>query len=150
MSRLSVRHLASLAVVAILSSCAGDGNPFEPLPGGLAVPVTLETTVEPAGSTVPRFAVVTIAGGAQVEWDVTSGPCLKSEASALQSGLVIEVRIHRSGDPLADCVAGAVTYHYVARVMAPAPGQYEVRLVDDMLGQPLRPVGRATVMVPSI
>lgn len=149
MSRPSVRLLASLAVVAVLSSCAGDGSPFEPLRGGMALPVTLETTMEP-GSTLPRFSVASIPGGAQVEWDVASSPCLMAEASALQAGFVIEVRIHRSGNPLADCVPGTVTYHYMARVMAPAPGQYEVRLVDDMLGQPPRPVGRATVAVQPI
>ena len=149
MSRPSVRLLASLAVVAVLSSCAGDGSPFEPLRGGMALPVTLETTMEP-GSTLPRFSVASIPGGAQVEWDVASSPCLMAEASALQAGFVIEVRIHRSGNPLADCVPGTVTYRYMARVMAPAPGQYEVRLVDDMLGQPPRPVGRATVAVQPI
>ena len=149
MSRSSVRLLASLAVAAALSSCAGDGSPFEPLRGGLALPVALETTAEP-GSTLPRFSVASIPGGAQVEWDVASPPCLMAEASALQAGSVIEVRIHRSGNPLADCVPGTVTYHYMARVMAPAPGQYEVRLVDDMLGQPPRPVGRATVAVQPI
>lgn len=145
-----MRLLASFAVVVVLASCAGDGTPFEPLPGGLALPVTLETTVEASSGVMPRFAVVTIAGGAQVEWDVASASCLMAEASALQAGSVIEVRIHRSGNPLADCVAGTVAYHYVARLMAPAPGQYEVRLVDDMLGQPPRPVGRATVTVPSL
>ncbi|HEX5972567.1 MAG TPA: hypothetical protein VFY85_11610 [Gemmatimonadaceae bacterium] len=145
-----MRLLASLAVVVVLASCAGDGNLFEPLPGGLALPVTLETTVEASSGVLPRFAVVTIAGGAQVEWDVASAACLMAEASALQAGSVIEVRIHRSSNPLADCVAGTVAYHYVARLMAPAPGQYEVRLVDDMLGQPPRPVGRATVTVPSL
>ena len=150
MSRLPLRRLLPLAVAAVLSSCAGDGNPFEPLPGGLSLPVTLETTVDAPSGALPRFAVVTIAGGAQVEWDVASAPCLVAEASALLAGSVIEVRIHRSGNPLADCVAGTVAYHYVARVMAPAPGLYEVRLVDDMPGQPMRPVGRATVTVPSI
>lgn len=141
-----MRLLGSLAVAALLSSCAGDGNPFEPLPGGLALPVTLETTVE-AGSTLPRLSIAATPGGALLEWDVASAPCLMADASALYSGSVIEVRIHRSGNPLADCVAGTVTYHYLARVMAPAPGPYEVRLVDDVLGQPLRPVGRANVTV---
>ena len=150
MSRLPVRPLASLAVAVALSSCAGDGTPFSPLPGGLTLPVTLETTVSAPSGVLPRFAVATITGGAQVEWDVASAPCLTADATALYSGAVIEVRIHRSSDPLADCIAGTVAYHYVARVMAPAPGQYQVRLVDDMFGQPLRPVGRATVNVTSL
>jgi len=64
----------------------------------------------------------------------------------LRSGAVVEIRIHRSGDPLALCVAMAVTYRYVAHVPL-APGAYEVRLVDDLLGQQLRPVGRSMVTV---
>ncbi|HEX6598235.1 MAG TPA: hypothetical protein VF034_02865 [Gemmatimonadaceae bacterium] len=139
-------HLATLLAAAVLCSCS-DGPPLSPLTEGLALPVTLETTVDPASSSPPRLQISPIPGGAKVEWQVSSAPCLDADASALQSGALIEVRIHRSANPLALCVAGTVTYSYVARVSAPAPGHYEVRVIDDMLGQPMRLVGRGTVAV---
>lgn len=143
------RRISRLSVLlaAVLSSCGGDGNPFQPLHSGTSLPVTLETTIDQPSGTLPRFEITAISGGARLQWDVVSAPCLLSEASALQSGPVIEVRIHRSGNPLALCAATVVAYHYVARVLVPAPGHYEVRLVEDLLGQPLRPVGRGTVAV---
>jgi len=147
MSPRTARLFASLAAVAVLSACRGDGNPFEPLPGGLPLPVTLATTVDQASGIAERLDVVATVGGAELTWELVSGPCLQATATALQSGQVIEVRVHRSGNPLANCVAVPATYQYVARVQIPAPGRYEVRLVDDLLGQPLRPVGRATVSV---
>jgi len=141
-------HLAALLAAATLCSCS-DSPSLSPLPGGLAVPVTLETAVNSASSAPPRLQISPTPGGAKVEWDVSSAPCLDAEASALQSGALIEIRIHRSANALALCVAGTVTYSYTARVLAPAPGRYEVRVIDDMFGQPMRLVGRGTVTVTS-
>ena len=134
-----------LLATALLCACAGEGTPFEPLSGGLSVPVTLETTFGGPTDMLPRLEITAVGGAAKIEWDVASPPCLDAEASALLAGQVIEVRIHRSADALALCVAGTVAYHYVARVAVPGPGAFEIRLVDDLLGPPLRPIGRATV-----
>lgn len=143
----SSRLFAAVAVGVLLSACSGsDHGPFEPLPGGATIPVTLETTASPAGASVSQVAFATASGGVTATWDVTSGPCLVATATALQSGAVVEIRIHRSGDPSALCVAMAVTYRYVAHVPL-VPGAYEIRLVDDMLGQQLRPVGRSMITV---
>jgi len=143
----TVRLAASFAVVALFSACHGDDSPFEPLPGGLALPVTLTTTSVVSAQGPEQMTVAAVPGAVDVTWDLVSGPCLLASANALQSGQVIEVRVHRSGDPLALCAAVQVRYHYVARVVIPGPGSYEVRLVDDLLGQPPRPVGRRTVSV---
>jgi hypothetical protein len=40
----------------------------------------------------------------------------------------------------------AVTYRYTAQVPL-VPGPYEIRLVDDLMGQRLRPVGRSMLTV---
>lgn len=141
---------ASLLALTILASCGGDGSPFEPLAGGLSLPVSLTTTTDQASRGGERLDVVAVPGGAQLTWDVVSAPCLDAAASAIQSGNVVEVRVHRSGNPLALCVAMQVNYRYVARVEIAGQGRYEVRLVDDLLGQPMRPVGRASVAVPPI
>jgi hypothetical protein len=142
-----ILSVASLLTLAVVASCGGDGSPFAPLPGGIALPVTL-TTATDQSSSGERLDVVAVPGGAELTWDLVSSPCLDATATALQSGNVVEVRVHRSANPLAQCVAMQVSYRYVARVQMPAPGQYDVRLVDDMLGQPLRPVGRGSVAVP--
>ena len=147
MSPRTARRVTLLAAAALLAGC-GSGGPFEPLSAGTALPVSLTTTVDAAPSTDPlRVRFTAIAGGVKVQWDVASTACLLAEASALRSGPVIEVRIHRSGNPLVGCVASIVEYHYEAIVAVPAPGRYEVRLVDDLLGQPLRPIGRGAVAV---
>jgi len=145
-----IRSFASLLTVTLLVSCGGDGSPFEPLPGGLSLPVTLTTTSDVASGGTERLDVVAVPGGAQLTWDLTSSPCLDATASALQAGNVVEVRVHRSANPLALCVAMQVSYRHVLRVQIPGAGRYEVRLVDDMLGQSPRPVGRATVAVQPI
>lgn len=142
-------RLTSLVAFTVLASCGGDGSPFEPLSGGLSLPVTLTTTTDQSSGGGERLDVVAIPGGAQLTWDLVSAPCLDATASALQSGNVVEVRVHRSANPLALCVAIPVHYRHVARVQIPGAGHYEVRLIDDMLGQPPRPVGRATVTVPA-
>lgn len=143
----TARLIATLAVAVVLGSCSGDGNPFEPLPGGLSLPVSLTTTYDVDAGAVERLDIVPVAGAAELTWSLVSAPCLMADASALRSGNVIEVRIHRSGNPLALCVDRPESYRYVARVQVPAPGAYEIRLYDDLLGQPLRPVGRASVRV---
>ena len=143
-----ILSVASLLTFAAVASCSGDGSPFEPLPGGIALPVALTTATDQSSGGGERLDVVAVPGGAELTWDLVSSPCLDATATALQSGNVVEVRVHRSANPLALCVAMQVSYRYVARVQMPVPGQYDVRLVDDMLGQPLRPVGRASVAVP--
>lgn len=148
MSPLIARQVTLVAAGALLAACSGSSGPFEPLPGGMALPVSLATTFDAAPSSDPsRLKITATAGGARVQWDVASAPCLVAEASALRSGSVIEVRIHRSANSLALCVATTVQYHYEAIVAVPAPGHYEIRLVDDLLGQPLRPIGRGAVAV---
>ena len=124
----AARLLTPLAIVLALSSCRGDGNPFEPLQGGLSLSVTLTTTEGGSAGSPEQLDIAPAAGGAELSWTVTSSPCLMADASALQAGNVIEVRIHRSGNPLALCAAVMVSYHYVANVQIPAPGRYEVRL----------------------
>lgn len=113
------------------------------------MPVTLETSVSVASGAAPHLRFVGSNGVVEVMWDVEGPPCLLAEASALQAGPVIEIRIHRSGNPLAQCVAGNVAYHYVARTLAIKPGRYDVRLVDEPLGQQQRSVGRSVVLVQS-
>ena len=143
----TIRLAASFAAVALLGACHGDGSPFEPLRDGVALPATLTTTSIPGSQGPEQMAVTAMPGALDVTWDLVSAPCLIASVSALQSGPVVEVRVHRSGEPLALCAAVQVHYRYVARVMIPGPGSYEVRLVDDMLGQPPRPVGRRSVSV---
>jgi hypothetical protein len=142
----STRLYATLAVGVVLLACSGDHGPFDPLSGGLEIPVRLETLVDLPPGPPPGLDFAATPGELLVMWDVTSAPCLVATASALQSGSVVEVRIHRSGNSLALCVDQPASYSYVAHVPL-APGAYEVRLVDDLLGQPLRPVGRSTVEV---
>ena len=141
------RLFAAAVAGVLMSACSSDGHGlFDPLGGGLEVPVTLETSTSTASNGASRVVFTTAPGVVTATWDVTSSPCLDATATAIQSGAVVEIRIHRSANPLALCVAMAVTYRYVAHVPL-APGAYEVRLVDDMLGQQLRPVGRSTIVV---
>lgn len=143
----SRRLFATIAAGLLLSACSSDGHGlFDPLGGGLAIPVTLETSTSAASGDASRVVFATAPGAATATWDVSSSPCLDATATAIKSGAVVEIRIHRSANPLALCVAMAVSYHYVAHVPL-APGVYELRLVDDMLGQQLRPVGRTTISV---
>lgn len=144
--RLTSRLAAFFVASTLVSACHDGASAFDPLGSGLEVPVALETSTSMASGSVSRLEITGSASGAVATWDVTSGPCLLATASALKSGDVVEVRIHRSGDPLALCVNEPVSYHFVARVTL-TPGRYEVRVVDDMLGQSLRPVGRRSVVV---
>ncbi len=142
------RFLVALVAVAVLCACSSESNgPFAPLSGGSSLPVSLDVTTNTAAGRPPRLQITGLPGEALVVWDVESGPCLLSTASALQSGNVIEVRIRRSGDPAALCTAVQLAYHYEARVLVPAPGGYEIRLVDDWPDQPPRAVGRMLVAV---
>jgi hypothetical protein len=144
--RLATRLSSLLVALVLVSACSDGRGLFEPLGYGLHVPVTLDAHADVSSGNVARLEITGGPAGAVATWDVTSGPCLDADASALQSGDVVEIRIHRSANALALCVNEPVTYHYVARVTLP-PGRYEVRLVDDLLGQALRPIGRGTVEV---
>jgi hypothetical protein len=148
MPRLT-RLLGALAAVATLCSCEAT-SAVDPLTGGMHLPVTLATSISAPSGAAPHLQFSGGNGAVEVVWDVESPPCLLAEASALQAGPVIEIRIHRSGDPLALCIEGNVAYHYVARTPAIVPGRYDVRLVDESLGQKPRSVGRSVVLVPSI
>jgi hypothetical protein len=142
------RFLLPLLAFFVLGACSSEGyGPFEPLSGGTALPVSLATTITVAAGSAPRLQISGLRGEALVVWDVESAPCLLAAASALRSGNVIEVHIRRSGDPAALCAPGSAAYHYEARVQVAASGAYEVRLVDDLLGQPPRSVGRLLVAV---
>ena len=143
----AARLIASLAVAAVLCSCNGDGSPFEPLQDGLSLSVSLTSAEGGDAGSPERLDIVPVSGGAELTWTVGSSGCLIADASALQSRNVVEVRIHRRGNPLALCTAELVSFRYVARVQIPTSGQYEIRLYDALLGQPLRPVGRAFVAV---
>jgi hypothetical protein len=142
------RLFGSLAAAVLLSSCEATGA-VEPISGGMQLAVTLETSVSAPSGAAPHLQFVGSNGVVEVVWDVEGPPCLLAEASALQAGPVIQIRIHRSGDPLAQCVAGNVAYHYVARTLEINPGRYDVRLVDETLGQKPRSVGRSLVLVRS-
>jgi hypothetical protein len=143
------RLVGSLAAVATLCSCEAT-SAVDPLTGGTHLPVTLETSFSAPSGAAPHLQFNGGHGVIEVVWDVESAPCLLVEASALQAGPVIEIRLHRSGNPLALCTDDNVAYHYVARTQAIVPGRYDVRLVDEILGQKPRSVGRSVVLVPSI
>ena len=144
------RLTAALVAAAVVCAC-GDNKVaalFSPLTDGTSLPVSLETTTQPISTPLPHFTVGGIPGGATIEWDDQSHGCLTATATALQSGSIVEVRLHRSGDPAANCPAGTiVVYRYAMQLDIPVPGQYDVRLVDEKLGQAPKPVGRATVTV---
>jgi hypothetical protein len=136
----------SLAALALLVACEATGA-VAPLTGGTPLPVKLATSVSAPSGAAPRLQFVGSDGSIEVVWDVESPPCLLAEASALRVGPVVEIRIHRSADPLALCIEGNVAYHYVARTLAVVPGRYDVRLVDETLGQEPRSVGRSLLLV---
>jgi hypothetical protein len=140
---------AALIALALLCACDNKvAELFQPLTDGTSLPVSLETTTQPITTPLPHFKVGGIPGGATIEWDDLSQGCLTASATALQSGNIVEVRLHRSGDPSANCAPGTViVYRYAMQVDIPVPGQYEVRLVDEKLGQAPKPIGRATVTV---
>jgi hypothetical protein len=144
--RRFTRILGLLAAAALLSSCEATGA-VGPLTSGTSLPVTLATSVAAPSGAAPRLQFVGKNGALEVVWDVESSPCLLAEASSLRVGPVIEIRLHRSGNPLALCIEGSVAYHYVARIEAVIPGRYDVRLVDELLGQEPRSVGRSLVQV---
>ena len=144
------RKLATcwLPFIVALSACGSDGpTAVEPLPGATAVSVTLSETIPISTEGLPRLQFTGLAGAAELMWEVESPPCLLAEASAERAGSIVAIHISRSGNPLANCSPDPEGYRYVARVAGLAPGRYEVRLIDNLLGQPPREVGRGSVMV---
>jgi hypothetical protein len=146
---LSVRHLASLAAGVLLCACDAGTSSVEPLVGATPIAVGLSTTTSTTSTDLPRFQLFALAGEVHVHWDVESGACLIAQATGAQAGSVIQVRIDRSGNPLANCANVRVGYHYVARIASLIPGRYEVRLIDAVLGLTAYEAGRGTIVVPA-
>jgi hypothetical protein len=145
---MSVRLLGCFVAGMLLSACraASDITAYAQLVAADTIAVTLGTTGVPL-SGLPRLQIVGQSGEVSVVWEVESPPCLIASATAARAGSVIEIRLQRGFNPLADCAAGNFGYRYSARVPALAPGQYEVRLVDVFAQQLPAEVGRSAVVV---
>jgi hypothetical protein len=70
-----------------------------------------------------------------------------ASATAARAGTVVEIRLQRDLNPLANCAPGRVGYRYAARVFALLPGRYDVRLVDAYVQRPATEVARSAVDV---
>jgi hypothetical protein len=143
------RFLGSLVASALLSSCSvpSDLTGFEPLEGAVPVAVSLKTTYDIPLSALPRLQLSGIARGIDAVWEVAVFGCLTQSASASQAGAVVEIRLERAGNPLANCAPVSSGYRYAARVSGLAPGRYEVRFVDKFVDQLPNQIGRSSVLV---
>ncbi len=153
--RMLLRHtlvVVTFVVGALLSSCAttGEVTPFEPLVGGEPVAVSLVTTADIPLSGLPRLEISATAAEVNARWEVEGVSCLIAQATASRVGSVIEIQLHRGGNPLANCVAARVGYQYMARVTGLAQGRFEVRLVDVFADQPAVAIGRKSVVVGAV
>lgn len=144
----TVRILACFVAGALLLSCSAtsDITAFEPLVGADSLAVTLQRTSATV-SDMPTLQISGIMHGVDAVWQVTGGACDIASATAARAGSVIEIRLHRGGDPLANCVAMAVGYRYAARIVGLEPGRYEVRFVDEYAQRPPTEIGRSSVVV---
>ena len=111
--------------------------------------VTLAETVRPPAAGTPADALRATGGAASVAvvWEVRSGPCMLATPSARRAGGEIVVRVARGGNPVALCAAGEVVYRYEIAVRGVPAGTYRVRLVEEPVEAPARPVGVVTVVV---
>lgn len=150
-----LRHahvLGSFVAGALLCSCtaASDIAAFEPLAGGAPVAVSLLSSTGLPLSGLPRLNISATAAEVNVIWEVESASCVIAHASAARGGNVVEIQLHRGGDPVASCVAARVGYRYVARVAGLEQGRYEVRLVDVFADLPAHEIGRRSVVVGAV
>ena len=147
-----VRVLGSLVAGVLLGACsaARDITSFEPLVGAAPVAVDLQRAADVPLSGLPRLNISATAGEVSAVWEVEGGSCIIASASASRAGSVIEIKLERGRNPLANCVAGRVGYRYIARVAGLEQGEYEVRVVDVFADQPAREVGRRSVVVGAI
>ncbi|MEO5815908.1 MAG: hypothetical protein ABIT20_11580 [Gemmatimonadaceae bacterium] len=146
------RPLASLFIGVLLSSCsaASDITAFEPLVNAAPVAVSLQSAADIPLSGLPRLNFSATAAEVNVLWEVESRSCIIAEASASRAGNVVEIQLHRGGDPAANCVVARVGYRYAMRVAGLEQGRYEVRLVDVFAAQPVVAVGRDSVVVGAV
>ncbi|MGH9885487.1 MAG: hypothetical protein ACREBE_08155 [bacterium] len=143
------RHSRVLVLALGLAGCDHERGPTlaEPLVGGMPIPVALTKTVGIPLTGLPRVNVVGLSKGVQITWEVENGPCLIASATGTAADSIVQVEIQQSGNPLADCAPGRVSYRYVANASGLAPRRYQVRLVDAKLGQPAVEVARRSVEV---
>jgi hypothetical protein len=145
------RVLGSLVAGVLLGACsASDSTIFEPLVGAAPIAVSLQSGDDVPLSGLPRLTISATAAEVNVLWEVESGSCVIASASAARAGAVIEIKLERGGNPLANCVAARVGYRYLARVAGLEQGRYEVRVVDVFGGQPPYEVGRRSVVVGAV
>ena len=144
-----VRPLGSLVIGALICSCsaASDITAYAPLVGADTIAVTLHTSADIPLTGLPRLQFAGLSGEVSVVWEVESGSCLIASATAARAGSVIEIRLERGGNPLADCIAARVGYRYELRVPTLTPRVYQVRLVDVFAQQSPIEVGRSAVVV---
>jgi hypothetical protein len=146
------RRLGPLFVGVLLSSCsaASDITAFEPLVDATPVAVSLTSAADVPLTGLPRLDISATAGEVSVTWEVESGSCVIAEASASRAGSVVEIQLHRGGNPGANCVAARMGYRYVARVVGLEQGKYEVRLMDVFATLPAVAIGRKSVVVGAV
>ena len=152
MSLRSARIVSSLVVGMLLSSCsaATDITGYEPLVGAEPTAVMLQTTTGIPVAGLPRLTISSTAAEVNVVWEVESGACLIVQATASRAGSILEIRLHRSGNPLALCVASMIGYRYSLRVPELGQGRYEVRFVETFGEQPPVEIGRQSVVVGAV
>ena len=143
---IGVRPLTRLLPFVLLGMGGCGYSSVEPV-GGATSTVTLAVSYLPSSDGLPTLTFRGAPGAIEVVWDVQTGPCLLASAQQERSGTVMTLTLKRAGDPLALCVATLSNVRYHVRAPAAPRRAYLVRLVDDLLGQPPREVGRSWVTV---
>ena len=147
--RAGVLSILVVAALACHSSAATEPG-VVPLSGGTPIPVSIVGTESVSMSVVPSLMVTAQAGSVDVVWGVASSGCLIVEASADRVGEVLQVHVSRSSDPRANCAPGSFGVRYLVRATDVPPGRYELRVLDEISGMPVREAGRVQMVVPEV
>ena len=148
-SRAGAVIVLVIAALACRSSAATEPE-VVPLSGGVPIPASVVGTESVSMSLVPSLMITAQAGTVDVVLGVASTGCMIVEASADRVGDVLQVHVSRRGDPAANCVPGSFGYLYLVRATDVPPGRYEIRVLDEVLGMPVREAGRAQMVVPGV
>lgn len=145
-----MRRYAGLRLLALTVGVVGCGDATGPLtPLANAQPLAVSFTTNAGVSTVgaPSATVDAVRGGVSVKLHVVGACAMDASVVAGYAGSQVEVWVTRTANALADCAPAQVGYEYDVTATGLGAGSYDVRVVDQLGGQPARLVGRATVTV---
>lgn len=147
MLRSHTFRLVTLALGAVVAGCNDGPTALTPLRNAQPLIVQFTTTTGISLDGLPRATIDGGQGSVRVKLDVAGSCAMLADVRADYAGNRVDVWVHRSANPAANCLPAAIGYEYDVAAFGLGAGPYDVRVVDQLGDQQPQLVSRATATV---